>query len=567
MKKYIVALISLITLGSCSKDILDEVPKDVLSPENLYVDKGGFERGLYGLYNQIRQERGGIDQTGTTQDPNNNITNGVMMVGVDNAYSNFASSNNEKYYNEWGVRNNSTDGYTRQLFEWLYIVINGANTVINRADNPSIKWTTTEKNQIVAEAKVIRAWAYRHLTFLWGDVPLKLDESTGNSIRTDYDRTPVAQVRKQMEDDLLFAEANLADEAVVAGRISKAVAQHYLAELYLTIGDNQKAKDKAQAIINNPMYKLVTTRYGVNVSKPGNPFSDMFIDGNSNRSEGNTEALWVLQNKYLSTGGDYNIMRRYWVNRYDAITISNKTPIVVSIDNGGRGLGRFSPTRFALQVYNNTVDGRVGSSASDHRGGSTSGQYAWRFFWLMNNTAAGGLPTGSNIGDKVTINYNVDESLSNNRWPNTRKWDWAPAVASDVTQPSGFNDQIYLRLGETYLFLAEAQYKLGDAAGAATTINVLRTRANTTSITAADVNMNFILDERSRELFSEEHRRYTLLRVRDEQNPAVPAWYSRTVKYNKIASPNVQLRDTLLPIPQTVIDANLTKVMPQNGGY
>jgi hypothetical protein len=186
-------------------------------------------------------------------------------------------------------------------------------------------------------------------------------------------------------------------------------------------------------------------------------------------------------------------MRRYWVNRYDAITISGKTPIAVSVDNGGRGLGRLGPTRFALQVYNNTVDGRTGSSSADHRGGTTGGQYAWRFFWLMNNPAS--LPTGSNIGDKVTISYNVDESLANNRWPNTRKWDWAPAIASDVTQPSGFNDQIYLRLGETYLLLAEAQFKLGDLPGAATTINFLRTRANTTTVTAADISLDFILDE------------------------------------------------------------------------
>jgi hypothetical protein len=563
MKKIIYLTIAITLFISCNKEILDETPRDILSPENLYIDKAGFERGLFGLYNQVRQERGGIDQTGSDADPNNNITNGVMMVGVDNAYSNFSAANNERFYNEWGARNNSTDGYTRKLFEIFYIVINGSNAIINRSTNPKISWTEKEKNQIVAEAKFIRAWAYRHLTFLWGNVPLNLEESTGNTIRTDYERTSVALIRKQMEEDLLWAEVNLADEPINEGRICKAVAQHYLAELYLTIGDNQKAKDKAQAIVNNSMFKLITARYGVNKTKPGTPFTDMFIDGNSNRSNGNTEALWVLQNKYLSTGGDNNIMRRYWVNRYDGIAISGKFPITFSVENGGRGIGRLGPTRFALQLYNNTVDGRVGSSSSDHRGGSVGGVYAWRFFWNMNNPAS--LPSGSNIGDKVTINYNVDESQSNPRWPCTRKWDWAPA--DNVQEASNYNNQIYLRLGETYLLLAEAQYKTGDAAGAATTINALRTRANTTSITAADINMNFILDERSRELFTEEHRRYTLLRVRDEQNPAVPAWYTRTLKYNKIASPNIQLRDTLLPIPQTVIDANLTKPMPQNGGY
>jgi hypothetical protein len=71
--------------------------------------------------------------------------------------------------------------------------------------------------------------------------------------------------------------------------------------------------------------------------------------------------------------------------------------------------------------------------------------------------------------------------------------------------------------------------------------------------------MNFILDERSRELFSEEHRRYTLLRT--------GTWFTRTQQYNRFAGTRITLRDTLLPIPQSVIDANLTKPMEQNPGY
>jgi hypothetical protein len=128
-----------------------------------------------------------------------------------------------------------------------------------------------------------------------------------------------------------------------------------------------------------------------------------------------------------------------------------------------------------------------------------------------------------------------------------------------VQNSSNFNDQIYLRLADTYLLLAEAQFRLNDLAGAAATINIIRARANATPITAAQVTLDFILDERSRELISEEHRRYTLLRTR--------TWFNRTLANNKYAGTRITLRDTLLPIPQSVIDANLTKVMPQNAGY
>ena len=101
--------------------------------------------------------------------------------------------------------------------------------------------------------------------------------------------------------------------------------------------------------------------------------------------------------------------------------------------------------------------------------------------------------------------------------------------------------------------------KLNETDDAAEVINKLRRRANASEISAGDVTLDFILDERSRELFSEEHRRYTLLRT--------GKWFERTKLHNKVASPNIVERDKLFPIPQRVIDANLTKEMEQNPDY
>lgn len=540
---------------SCKKGFLTEKPKAIIAADNLFVNKAGFDAGLWGLYNLWRWERAGID--GTT----NSMTSTAAMIGVDNAYSLYPAGGTsaENVFNDFGTRATADNGYIESLFSYFYRIINAANTIINRAENPDVVWTLAEKNAAIGEAKIFRAWAYRHLTYLWGDVPLILTESDGSNIKTDWERTPVLQVRKQMEEDLLFAEANLPDVPALEGRLSKVVAQHYLAELYLTIGDNQKAKEKALAVINNTNYSLITKRYGTKASQPGTPFTDLFIDGNANRKEGNTEALWVLQNAYLSLGGDNNIMRRWWVNRYNTIKVGNKSPITFSIENGGRGIGRFGATKYALALY----------QPGDDRGSV----YAWHLFWIMNNSAS--LPTGSKltatcaspgytgskIGDTVKLSIDCDEpvpaSSTAQNWPNTAKWDYANP--DDIQITSNYNDQVYLRLAETYLLLAEAQFKLGDAAGAATTINLLRSRAHATLITKADVNMNFILDERSRELFSEEHRRYTLIRT--------GTWFARTQQYNKYAGPKITLRDTLLPIPQNVIDLNITKKFPQNPGY
>ena len=544
---FLISLMTGTTVG-CKEAFLIEKPVNIIAPDNLYVDKSGFEAGLYGLYVLIRRERGGIDG-GANNNTSNEMYITPAFIGVDNAFSPFPAGGgaSERMFNTFGITLNPAVSYISNVWQWLYQIINAANTIIDRSSNANIKWSEAEKNQLVGEARLIRAWAYRHLTYLFGDVPLNLKESSGNSIKTDWERSPVAAVRKTMEEDLLFAEANMVDNQTNPARFPRAVASHYLAELYLTIGDNAKAKQKAQAVVNNPLYKLVTARYGVRKSLPGTPFTDMFFDGNSNRSEGNTEALYVLQNEYLSLGAENCLMRRWWVTRYERITIGGKTPITFSIENGGRGIGRFGVTKYALALY----------ESKDDRGS----EHAWRYYWLMNNVAS--LPTGAKLGDTVKLSFTGNEpatnAVANQNWPNTRKWDWAPSIPADVQQPSNFNDIIYLRVAETYLLLAEAQLKLGETQDAAITINALRNRAKATPITAAQVNLDFILDERSRELVTEEHRRYTLLRTR--------TWFDRTKKFNINAGPLITLRDTLLPIPQTVIDANLTKPMSQNAGY
>lgn len=532
----IFTLIALLLVSeSCSDDQLIENPPHIIAPDNLYVDLSGFEAGLNGLYARVRLERAGINRS------TNDLTIGVAMCGTDIIYGNYQAGI-ERIFNEFGERLTPSTSYVRNIWEWLYEIINGANTIITRSENPDIDWTEAEKQRVVGEARLIRAWAYRHLTFLWGDVPLNLEEAKGSNIKTDWERAPIDQIHTQMEDDWLFAAENLPETSDNPGKLVKAVAQHYLAELYLTTGQLEEARQMAETVINNSNFSLVTERYGVDANQPGSPFTDMFIDGNSNKSEGNTEALWVLQNELETIGGDgYNIMRRWYVNRYYSIEVGDLQPIAITVENGGRGLGRFGPTNFMIQLY----------EAGDDRGS----EYAWRHYWTLNDPD--NIPEGYQLGDTIWLDTNRDEMTNDPDWPNTRKWD--SAFPGNVTESRQYNDQVYLRLGETYLLLAEAQLKLGDAAGAAETINILRRRANASEITAADVDIDFILDERARELYSEEHRRYALLRNNK--------WMERTQLHNKIAGDNITDRDKLMPIPQDVIDANLDLEMRQNPGY
>ena len=131
------------------------------------------------------------------------------------------------------------------------------------------------KNRIVAEARALRAWAYRRLAWSWGDVPLTLSLIT--TIRTDWERAPVDQVRAQMISDFKWAQQYVPTEASMQGRITKGAVQTFLAETYLTIGKPDSALYWADQAINNPAYQLVTERYGVFKDDPdGSPYGDMF---------------------------------------------------------------------------------------------------------------------------------------------------------------------------------------------------------------------------------------------------------------------------------------------------
>lgn len=528
-------------ITSCKKTVLTENSPAIITADNLLVDYNGYQNALNGLYYQVRLYRAGINSS----DPSNDMTSEFQSEGVDNGYSNYPGTPGQ-VYNNWGALNNPSYSQYSQMWAYFYKTINAANTIISRAPS-NISMTSDQKNQVMAESRLIRAWCYRHLTYLWGDVPLVLTETTGANFKIDFTRAKVADVQAAMEADLLFAEQYLPVTNSNDGKVIKGTAQHYLAELYLTEHQWAKAKDYASRVTTNANYAIMTNRFGVNAKNPGTPFTDLFLDGNSDRSQGNTESLWVLQNEINVVGGEgNNIMRRYWVNRYYSLTVKgtdgkSASPFLVSADFGGRGIGRMGPTKFALTLYD----------AGDDRGSD----FAWRFSYKINNPA--GIPKGDTLNQVIAVDRTSTEKLSNPNWPSTRKWDYTSPL--DVNNSSSYNDQILIRSGEDYLFLAEADFELGDLPGAATAINALRVRAHAPTITAAQVTLDFILDERSRELFSEEDRRYTLLRT--------GTWLTRTQLHNAISGKLIQARDQLLPIPQSVIDANLGSTFPQNPGY
>lgn len=132
---------------------------------------------------------------------------------------------------------------------------------------------------------------------------------------------------------------------------------------------------------------------------------------------------------------------------------------------------------------------------------------------------------------------------------------------SDYTQAQSFRDVAVMRLAETYLLRAEAYLGMGRKDLAAADINELRKRAHAeTMCTEAEVSIDYILDERTRELLTEEFRMLTLCRL--------GKLYERVVKYNDFkAGKTISEHNNLWAIPQNEIDANTDVKIENNPGY
>ncbi|MCM4156717.1 RagB/SusD family nutrient uptake outer membrane protein [Gramella sp. AN32] len=547
----VLAVVLFAIFGSCQDDFLDQEVVSFTSPDAIYVDLEGLEAGLNGLYASVRFERGGIGNGSS-----NDLRSDPMMNGTDVIYVN-RDRGRTRFLNEWGSEliSNSARNQLDDIWQWLYEVIASANQIINRAEQLDDNIISSEdRNRVIAEARMIRAWGYRHLTFLYGDVPLNVEEI--QKPRLDWERNPVEEIYDQMQADLEFAVANLPEVHINDGKVIKAVAQHYLAELFIIREKYEEAIAVAKDAIAGPR-KLITERFGVAADQPGTVFSDIFQTGNANPSDGNTEALWVFQNDLAlrdQGGNGGNIMRRWFMSEYSTGS-GNGLDLALTLERGGRGNTRSSATTFQFDLYRDESGNII-----DERGDAN----IWRNYFVIieedvnNNGVYEYDGVTYNVGDTLFLDVTSLEREQDRTRPYTRKWDWTHD--GNLQESRNFDDLIHLRLADTYLLLAEAYFKNGNLDEAASTINVLRRRANAPEITPSDVTLDFILDERARELFSEEQRRYTLLRNNK--------WVERTNLHNNIASGRIDpTRDILYPIPQSFIDSNIEREIENNPGY
>ncbi len=541
MKKILFLTGILILLVSCDEDeFLRENPKDDIFAENLFTTYEGFTNAIYGLMDRVRLE--------TTNDTECHSAN--WKIGTDNAFGNNTGGVHVAF-NDYMLMNPEMR-VLEDAFSWLYQVINTANMIINRAEG-DIDWqggseegAARNKGYIVGTARLIRAWAYRHLTNSWGAVPLNQVEVNGLNYRDDWERTPVSEIHKLMEEDWIYARDHMS-MVEETGFPNAAVACHYLAELYLLQEDYAKAETEAKRVIESGDYNLMTQRFGKRSSEPGTPFTDLFY--NDSREDGNKEVLWTFNNAHESILGSRDSGLKSMWQLY-----ASKGSVLKKLDadtlyyyNGGRGRSRASISDSAFNWYE-PFDDRFS-------------EYAVKKYYLYPHP---GNPSILDTVEWTRMEYSQDKDLEDNwYWPWVRKWEYVdPEIFANADEAISWESEMYLRLANTYLILAEALHKAGKNDEAAIYLNEIRSRSNASLITGADVDIEFILKERSRELVTEEHRKYHLNR-----NGLFVEW---AVKYNpRIEGFGIDIFEynDLFPIPQGVIDANTGAVMEQNPGY
>jgi hypothetical protein len=524
MKKLIfIALIFPVLAGflSCKKSFLDEKSDSAYSPLTTFKNVAGLEAGIAGLQASVREQY-------TMQVTQSLLA--IFQVGTDVALNGLDAGEAAPFENYSLL--NSESPAVLNYWNWAYKVINNSNLIIKGASDSTAVLTTAQRSVYLGEAKFYRAYAYNFLVTLWGQVPL-IDQPL-DAPKTDFTRASLESLNGLINTDLLYAAANLPNIDAVSkpGRISKEAAQHLLAEAYLRQGKNDLAEAQCLNVINSKKFSMINARFGVKKALPGDPFSDMFIVGNQRRRQGNTEAIWVQEMEYNIPGGSSSLdqHRRVWVPYY-----SNVAGMLVADSLGGRGIGRI---RLSPWVIKNLYKG------TDMR----NSVYNIKRDFYYND------PKNAKFGQKVVP---LPADTLYKIVPFTTKWNHY--LDADPTGNGAYKDLIMMRLGETYLLLAEAQLKQSRPIDAATSINVLRTRANAAQVTAADMTIDFILDERVRELIGEENRRMTLART--------GKLVDRLKKLNFVQTSTVQAFHQLFPIPQSEIDLNKDAPLGQNTGY
>ncbi|MBC7913543.1 MAG: RagB/SusD family nutrient uptake outer membrane protein [Pyrinomonadaceae bacterium] len=551
MKRLNIILIALLVVtGTGCKDFLEEDNLSNLETDAYYATAEGYPKLINACYSTLRT---------VYNDPFMFAAGTDMYVEGRNAQSPGISE-----YRNLTPEEAVVETFYKNLYASIQICNNALYFNDKTAADPSLPVRK-------GEAQFLRAYYYFLLVQTYGGVNIVSDRFTA-PVR-QFKRNTAEEVYTYILKEMNEALALVPETQAEFGRVTKRAIRHYLAKVHLTRGyetfgtpqDFTTAATFADAAINGQALNIA--------------FEDVFYPGN----ERNAEILFSIQydpTSILNPLTDGN-SQNYWFGAYmggqgAAQGYPNRSytlmPTIYTFDVFTQDDSRFDATFMieALTRYYDYYDKKAERSTLNVRfyyapkwANSTADIAAWRAANPSRRNAATVIPYSSA--------WQAGRSTAaDNAVPSVKKFD---DPKSQFSTSSSTRDIFLARLGETYLIAAEAHLKAGNPLVASQRINEVRKRAakptKNLSISAADVTIDFILDERARELVGEYHRWFDLKRTGTLM--ARTKLYNRDIKkwYDAGTDPFLGTGNQfkiLRPIPSKAIDLNEAGVQ-QNPGY
>lgn len=598
MKKQNFIIISLIVgvicaFTSCADYLKEEVISDV--GYSYYNTAQGIEAGVGAAYASLRWAYSGEN------------LHAIQQLGTD-TYQEGQEGSWNPALNRYENSLNPQLDLLYQFWENYYKGVSRTNAVLKSIPNVADMSDALKKTR-TGEIRFLRGLYYFYLVQTFGKIPLI--EDAQYEVKTDFKRAPVAEVYKFILDDLHFAVENLPESQSDYGRATKYAAEHLLSLVYLTRGsavtdqrgqestDMENAIKYAEDIINSNRYSLESD------------FKKLWdIDNQMNK-----EVIFAVQYSklLLNNNNAGNKIHLYYTMVYD------ESPGMKRDIENGRPWRRVRPTDFTLyQLFDRKNDARFYKTfktawlcnnesnikkweeVKDKNGnilftpdpellGKPKMKLGDTAIWVTVER----YPENTNmeaVYASRAYDYYPRNRQTNAKFPQNYKF--YDNQRASVAEENGSRDWYLFRLGETYLIAAEAYGRMGNYEKAVELLNVVRKRAaykegeqkptefllieggkeedalkSTESemlLTINDIKddfVDFMLDERARELNGECIRKWDLMRTEKLME--------RVEKYNPEAV-NIREYHKLMPIPQKHIDrldpkGNIEE--EQNEGY
>lgn len=561
---------AMLSLGSCS---LDEYNPGGGSAEESFKSETGYNT----IINAVYAYWGG--QLYGREDPV------LLFNGGSDEWINIANSGYGRQLSKY-EEVLATTGQYKNLWNRLYEIVNDCNAAIER--NEAADFSDPRMKQIrLGEAHFMRAFAYWHIVENFGNVDLRTKET--DKFEDRCQRSSYDDFYDLMLNDCDVAIANLdpnPQPSTDVGRATLKAAYGLKARIALTrvaYCTSQADKDKYYEMAEQAANYVIEHKAELGVDLYDTP-AEVFAKENNKT---NKEAMFVITH---STEPTLNMKKSnpcrthsYFHAKYSSWAGVDGSYEFGNDRNGKSGGMCLMPTRHLLELYSEDIDARYNAWFRENYYVNRSGGFTWdennlNHFEKPLTMAGTHLNEGElamqftkkHVDDKRNKSYavvDIDDIYDANgvvsanadfnlHFPTLLKYEDKNLENKGLPFNSevGANDIIVMRLPEMYFIAAECETMKtgGSTQKAADLINVIRKRAAVPgheadmTVSAADMSLDFILDERARELCGEHLRWFDLKRT------GKLAEYVK--KYNpSITSPAKSLR----PIPQSFLDSIL----------